>query len=152
MGTCRFQRKAERWFDGESNNRHEVERHVAECPDCAAWLEMLRETRAGVESVLGQVEISDAQLPAFLEGIREQIQGPRRRARTGLWALASVTAAALVVAISMMTIFSDGPAPVQAQTIVEQCSTELDGATTTSYYSEDGTATVWVNVPEGDMW
>ena len=74
------------------------------------------------------------------------------RVRRGLWAVASLATAALVAAVSITILVSDGGAPVEARTEVESYGTEIEGATATTFYSEDGTATVWLNVPDGDMW
>lgn len=163
MERCDRQREVERWFDGEMGapsgpggvDSGSVEAHAAACPACGAYVEELRGTREAVQAVSERIEISDGQLPAFLESVRESIEAPERgpkRRRTGLWALGSVAAAALIVALSVVYIVSPRSQPVAAETVVESYSTEIDGATATSFYDEEGTATVWVNVPDGDMW
>lgn len=150
MDTCRHQKDLERWFDGESPDSESVESHLAACPACTAQLDGLRRARAAVTTLAEAPEIPDAQFPAFLASLHEQLARPKPRHR-GRWALASAVAAALIVAVCVLVVFTPQPSPVAA-TIVESYTTEIDGATTTSYYSENGTATVWINVPEGDMW
>ena len=56
------------------------------------------------------------------------------------------------MAVSTFVVFSGEAKPVEAKTEVQHAETELEGATTTVNYSESGPATVWLNVPEGDMW
>lgn len=151
MKTCPFEERVERWVDGEESDPALVERHVRECATCADHVHELEAMR-GLLKVPGEVvEIADAQMPAFLEGIGSGIERSPRR-HTGLWAMASLCAAALIVAVSFVLLASDGPTPVQAHTIVESLSTDIDGATTTSYHDDTGTTTVWINVPDGDMW
>ena len=50
-----------------------------------------------------------------------------------------------------MSITSPGQKPIEA-TVIEERSSDIEGATTSVSVSNDGTTTVWVNVPEGDMW
>lgn len=151
MKTCLYEERVERWVDGEDSDPTAVERHVGECAECEARARELKAIRGMVNVSRQPAEIAEAQLPAFLAGIEARIEGAPRR-HTGLWAMASLCAAALLVALSFMFLVSDGPAPVQARTVVESLSTDIDGATTTSYHDEAGTTTVWINVPDGDMW
>lgn len=151
MKSCRYENDVERWFDGELADAGAIEAHVAECPVCTETLSVLRVTRQAVRAVAEPETIADAQLPAFLDSLRTRVEEPAA-SRAGVWAFASIAAAALIVSVSTVTMFSKGPAPVEAQTVIEDTSTDIDGATTSSYYSDDGTATVWVNLPEGDMW
>ena len=151
MKTCRYEKDVERWFDGELDGAAAIQAHVDTCAACAETLELLRLTRQGVRAVSAEHEIADEHLPAYLDALRRRVEEPKR-SYAGLWAFASIAAAALIVSFSTLVMFSDGPAPVEARTVIEDASTEIDGATTSSYYSDDGTATVWVNVPEGDMW
>ena len=87
--------------------------------------------------------------PRLNEAISEGVNHPPRR--PGRWAILSISTAAIIVAVSIVSIvfnFSGDPMqPVRAE--VEQVSTDIDGATATFKYDDDGTATVWVNVPEG---
>jgi len=152
MIDCRWTRRVEQWFDGESSEAAGVERHVAECARCAARLETLRAVRQTVSTVASSPEIRDAQLPAFLEGIRERlaVETPRHGNRR-LWALVSLSAAALVVAFSAFIVFGGKPARVDA-TVVESCTSEIQGATITTYDSEQGVTTVWLTVAGDDVW
>ena len=63
-----------------------------------------------------------------------------------------VAAEAVVVAVSLLSIFSAGPDAIEATTEIQELSTDIDGATTDAKVDEDGTATVWINLPEGDLW
>ncbi|PCJ65106.1 MAG: hypothetical protein COA73_03020 [Candidatus Hydrogenedentota bacterium] len=151
MNNCSYTKDVERWFDGAAIDS-DVESHVADCAACAEHLQFLKLTREAIGAVDVRQVIGDAQLPSFLAGIEEGVHTPRKR-YTGLWAMASAVAAALIVTVSTMTILSPGPEPVGAQTVVEEYSTEIDGATAESFYTgEEETPTVWVNVPDGDMW
>jgi len=114
MGKCRWSQRVERWFDGESREPESVAQHVAGCPQCAAMAARLQRFREGVHAVDVRAEIASGQFPAFLEGIRQGIEAPRRR-HTGVWALASVSAAALIVAVSLFAMFTGGPEPVEAR-------------------------------------
>lgn len=146
MTDCTFQRDVERWFDGEGSNEAEIERHIDGCPRCANHIERLAEARAAIAQTSVPV-IADEQLPAFLRELEGRVHAPRR-SRVGLWAMASAGAAAIVVALSIMSIFSTGPTPIAAQSTVDEFSTEIDGATTETFYTDDGTATVWINYDE----
>lgn len=149
MGTCKHQEQVERWLDGECTDTNGVEKHLTACPSCRSYAEQAKRMREGVRAVSEQATIDDAQFPAFYEAIREGVNHPSRR--PARWAILSITTAAIIVAISIVSIafnFSGDPMqPVRAE--VEQVSTEIDGATATFNYDDDGTATVWVNVPEG---
>lgn len=145
---CVKQREVERWFDGELADAS-IESHIDSCVSCGAHVEFLRVCRASVEALGDAPEISEGQLPAFLEGIRDEVQGTPVRRRTGLWALASMAAAAVIVAVSAMTITSDGLDPVAAESEVETVSTEIDGASV-ELFESDGTPTVWLNDAPSD--
>lgn len=145
MSTCRWMPKVERWFDGERTESAAIEGHVAACPACATHLAWLREVRAGIETVSVRETIGTSQLPAFLDGIRGRVEQPARGHR-GFWALASLSVAALVVALAAFTLLTGGPTEVQA-TEIESIQTDLEGASVTTYMAEDGTPTVLVSVP-----
>lgn len=149
MSTCQYLERIERWFDGEMAGSQDFEKHLAGCPLCDARLEELKTLRDAVDSLRAREEISDAQFPSFMQSIEERIQPPKRRP-VGLWALASVAVAAVVVAFSLISVVSPGPEPLQAVTI-EESSTDIDGATTESVYVNEETAMVWINLPDGDM-
>jgi len=152
MIDCRWTRRVEQWFDGESSEAAGVEQHIAECARCAAHLEMLRELRQTVAAATLRPGLREAQFPAFLDGIRERltVETPRRGHRR-LWALVSLSAAALVVAFSAFIVFGGKPARVDA-TVVESCTSEIQGATITTYDSEQGVTTVWITVAGDDVW
>ncbi len=149
MKTCEYIERVERWFDGEMAAAEEVEEHLAGCPECTRGLKDLKTLRTAVESTKAYAEVSDAQFPSFMRGIEDGIELPKRR-HVGAWALSSVLAAALVVALSLISIVSPGPEPLQAVT-VEEASTEIEGATTESVYVNEETTMVWINLPDGDM-
>ena len=144
---CTFQHEVERWFDGETTNAEQAEAHVEQCTACRAHVDFLRETRAAIEALPHSPEIADAQIPAFLEGIAEGVHQPRRRL-TGIWAMASGVAAALIAAVALMSIVTPVEAPVGAQTVIEvnSNSTDIDGATVVLLDNE--TPTVWLNAPD----
>ena len=149
MPKCRWMPEVAEWFDGETDGEAKVAQHVAECPVCAAYLRSLRALRTGTESVALRPAIEEAQLPAFLEGIRiKTARRPRRH--TGLWAFASAAAASVIAALSLFLVFTGGSRDVAA-TVVESAATELEGATVRVYESDD-TATIWVNVPGKEVW
>lgn len=145
MFECRWTYAVERWFDGEHPEPETVERHVQSCAACAEQWAALRALRSGAHAAASRQEIRDPQLQAFLSGIREGIEAPRRSYR-GLWALASVAAAALIVAAAVVVIFSGGPGKVDA-TVVESVSSDIKGATVESYSSKNGVTTVWLKAP-----
>ncbi len=149
MSTCQYLERVERWFDGEVTGSQGIEEHLAGCPECTRRLEDLKALRTAIESTKARVEVSDAQFPSFMQRIEDEIELPRRR-HVGLWAVASALAAALVVALSLISIVSPGPGPLQAVTI-EEASTEIEGATTESVYVNEETTMVWINLPDGEM-
>ena len=130
--------EVERWFDGESSEPKQAEEILTDAGS-KLYAKDLETIREGVKEVTAQERIEDGQLPAFMEGIRERIDRPARGHRS-LWAFASVAAAALIVALSVYMVFT----PPSPNTVVEACSTEVEGATASSYYSDNGTAVVWV--------
>ncbi|NLN94134.1 MAG: hypothetical protein GX130_12625 [Candidatus Hydrogenedens sp.] len=110
-----------------------------------------------VETLHNQVQtlpqaptLADESMPAFLSGIQEGLEEPAF-GRGRLWATASALTAALILILSLFVIFSSGPEPVRA-TEVESCSTELDGVTLQTFDNRDGVSTVWVTMPESDLW
>lgn len=139
----------ERWFDGESDTPLPND---ALTPEARAHLRYLETVREGIESVRSRPEIRDEQFDVFMEGIRGRIgEGhPARGGYRSFWALASVVAASLLVALSIMVIFTGGPSEVSARTEIGVVSTELD-ATVDVETSEDG-STVWIEVTPKDLW
>jgi len=148
MNICRNLESVERWFDGELNDAGDFEAHLAGCSDCTDRLEELKLLRAAAVPAQQMPEIADAQFPAFMQRIREETEAPRRLP-VGRWAIASGLAAAVIVALSLISIVSPGPEPLQAVTI-EESSTDIDGATTEVFINEE-TTMVWINLPDGDM-
>ncbi len=149
MARCTWIRDVERWFDGELAKPDRVARHVTACAACSAHLAALRALRGGTEAVAAREAISEAQFPAFIDDICERLK-PKAGYRMGLWAFASVTAAALIVAGSTFLVFTSGPRNATA-TVIESASTEIEGAKVDVRYSANGTATVWVSVAEKDV-
>lgn len=149
MSICRYQEKVERWFDGELNDSAGFEGHLAGCPDCTQRIEELKLLRETVAPTKLRPEIGDAQFPSFVQRIREETQAARRLP-VGRWAISSALAAAVIVALSLISIVAPGPDALQAVTI-EESSTEIDGATTESVYIDEDTIMVWINLPDGDM-
>lgn len=150
MARCRWIYRVEQWFDGEAAEPESIERHVETCAVCRAHLDQLRAMRTGVAAVNAREEIRDAQLPAFVAGIQERLTPPSRR-HARLWALVSLSAAALIVALATFFVVTNGLGKVDA-TVVESCSSDIQGATVTSYSSDNGVTTVWITVSEDDVW
>jgi hypothetical protein len=148
MRTKRDEQKLERWFDGEAA---EPDPAVLKRPSTQTHLDALQQLRDAVQSVTVPATIDDAQFPSFMAGIREQLETPVPRRVGGFWALASVTAAALIVALSVYLVVSGGGAST-TPTVVEATSTSIEGAHVESYSSDEGgTATVWFTPPERDI-
>lgn len=151
MSACRWQARVERWFDGEAEHGEAVEAHVAGCESCGAFIDGLTQLRSCAQLLAAKPEIADGQFPAFMQGVREKLDVPVRRFGR-LWALMSLSAAALVVALSTFFVMIGGLRTVDAKTDVELYTTDIQNATVSYYRSENGTPTVWVNMPDGDMW
>lgn len=151
MGKCRWTSSVEQWFDGEAGEGQEIERHVGACQECAGFAERLGALRRESQRLTAGEKIEDSQFPAFMDGVRARIETPRWRGK-GLWALASVGAASLIVAVSIFVVITGGQHEVKAQTVVLEASTELEGWEANTYTSENGTATVWVHEAQEDLW
>jgi len=152
MATCSQQMNVERYFDGASPDAAAVQAHISACADCRAHLAGLQRMRAGIAARTAAPEIADAQLSAFMRELHGRVEtAPAPAHPFRFWATVSAVAAALVVTFSIMSITSPGQKPIEA-TVIEERSSEIEGATTSVSVSNDGTTTVWVNVPEGDMW
>lgn len=143
-------RDIERWFDGESPAPDAVEDRLARSEPAAAHAAYLRTLRAGAKARSVAPEIRDEQFDAFMSGIRDDIEAPRTSHHRGFWALASVVAASLIVAVSAFIILSGGTKPVAARTVVEDYSTDLKGATVNVQTNDQG-ATVWIKVTKEDL-
>jgi hypothetical protein len=142
-----WQKKTAQQFD--VYRATDAETISAEERDYLADLAFLRE---GVQAVPPAPEIADAQFSAFMQGIREGVEAapePRR----GFWAALSLVTAAMVAAISIFVIFETNNI-VQPPTVsaVESASTDISGATVTSGTSKDGSAVVWLDAGQVEMW
>ena len=138
----------ERWFDGDVSCEAEAKALIAEDPKCATHLEALKFMRQGARELAHQEAIQSAQFPAFMEGIRERLTPPHRRYR-GALTVASAVAASLIAAIALFVMATPAPEDVSAE--VEQVDTFIEGAEVGYYNTDNGTMTVWVDVPEGDL-
>jgi hypothetical protein len=138
----------ERWFDGDASCKDEAKALIAGDPQCAAHLEALKLMRQGARELAHQESIQPAQFPAFMDGIRERLAPPRRRYR-GALTVASAVAASLIAAIAIFVMATPAPDDVSAE--VEQVDTFIEGAEVGYYNTDNGTMTVWVDIPEGDL-
>ncbi len=149
---CTFGERVERWFDGELADGEGVRAHLAICPACTQHLAALERMRAGFAARKAVPDINDMQMNAFLNELRDRVEtAPAAVRPLRFWTMLSAAAAAIVVVISFFSIVSPAPKPIEA-TVIERRSTDIEGATTSVSVSDDGTTTVWVNVPEEDMW
>ena len=83
-----------------------------------------------------------------MAGIRERLE-PAPRHYRGVLAIASAVAASLIAAIAIFVMASPAPENISAE--VEQVGTTIEGAEVGYYNTDNGTMTVWVDVPEGDL-
>ena len=83
-----------------------------------------------------------------MAGIRERLE-PAPRHYRGVLAIASAVAASLIAAIAIFVMASPAPENISAE--VEQVGTTIEGAEVGYYNTDNGTTTVWVDVPEGDL-
>lgn len=138
----------EQWFDGDMSCEREAKALIANDPECAAHVETLQYLRTGSQLLAQRPSIASAQFPAFMDGIRERLEPPRRHYR-GLLTAVSAAAASLIVAISIFVMATPAPENVSAE--VEQVHTFIEGAEVGYYNTGDGSMTVWVDIPEGDL-
>lgn len=152
MSACNWSKRVGRWFDGEilPETAAEVSAHVTGCRICSARLAELERLRTAATASVRREAIGDRQFPAFMAGVREGLQ-TARRGWGRFWALASVTAAALIAAVSAFVILSDEPKTVDA-TVVESVTTELEGATVQTYEDAEGDTTIAVTMSKDDIW
>jgi len=148
MKTCKWTSKVERLLDGESQEQEAVQAHLAVCTLCASHQRTLLQVRAALGAEPEVPVLSDNQFPAFMEGIQAEVSRSRQRPG-GMWALMSLSAAALVIAIATFSIFT-GPGPVKANE-VESVSTQLNDATVHWDNSDDGVTTIWISIAEDDV-
>ena len=149
MKTCGWKKRVEALHDGVADDAAKA--HLVTCAACAAHLTALERIRAGIQAVRRTECIEDAQFSAFMTGIRREIDetpAPRR----GFWAMASLSAAAMVIALTCWSVLRtgfEGP----AMTEVEAMETELEGASLEWIPSDkDGVSTLWVNISKEDTW
>ncbi len=138
----------ERWFDGDISYEAEAQRLITSDSACAAHFETLEVLRKGAQELAHHPRIEPAQFPAFMDGIRERLAPPHRHYR-GILTVASAVAASLIVAISILVMATPAPENVSAE--VEKVDTFIEGAEVGYYNTDNGTMTVWVDVPEGDL-
>jgi len=141
-------------FDGEAALAPpDTAEHAATCPDCARYLAHLRMLRDGVGAVAETGVVTDGQFGAFLDGIRECIDAPVRGWRR-FWTLASMAAAAVLIALALYAVFADfsDPARQVEATIVEAPYSELSGVSIDVQIGKDGNAVIWVNNAPNDVW
>lgn len=148
---CTFGERVERWFDGELADGDGIRAHLAVCPACTEHLATLERMRAGFAARKAVPAITDVQMNAFLNELRDRVETAPVARPLRFWTMLSAAAAAIVVVVSLFSIVQPAPKPIEA-TVIERRSTDIEGATTSVSVSDDGTTTVWVNVPEGDMW
>lgn len=107
------------------------------------------EMKAGIQYARTCEPISEVQFDAFMEGIRGQISGGQRSGNR-IWAVVSLTAAALVLSFATFLIVS-GEHPSATATVVEEASSDIEGASVTWQSNKDGDVMVWVEVADGDV-
>lgn len=152
MGKQRWEKQIEAYFDGDRSEAEAVESMVRTRPECAEYLEILGMMREGASAQAAQAPgIANAQFAPFMDGIREGIGTKPQGGHGRFWAVLSLVAAALVMSVATWTMFQAGGEPVKA-TEVEFTDTELDGATTDWYVTEDGVTSVRVSISEDDLW
>jgi len=148
MKTCGWFNRIEALVDGEPRNAGAAEAHLAGCDACAAYRDHLLRLRAVMRG--SAPVLSDQQFPAFMDGIRSGLEQSPARGR-GIWALTSLAAAALVIAVATFSII-DGAAPVPVRADgVESVSTDIDGATVGWSDSGGGVTTIWITIAEDDL-
>ena len=142
--------RIEKMFDQEPVENGEA--ILSEAPGTYAsdHLKTLRRIREAVRSPKNRKQIGDAEFPLFWKGIEKALLTPQPE-KQPVWAIVSLAAAALLVAASIFTIFFGKTEPVVAQTIVEELTTDIEGARVGWFSSEDG-ATVYVSFAEKAIW
>lgn len=147
MNTCKWFQKIEAFVDGETSDALTIEAHLAACPTCSAHRKTLLQWRAALRPEAAG--LSDQQFPAFMEGIRAGLPDAEPHYR-GFWALTSLAAAALVIALATFSILS-GPDPVLRANEVESATTEIEGASVGWKNSGGGVTTIWISIAEDDV-
>ena len=150
MKTCGRMKDVETWFDtGAASN--ELQTHVNSCSICSEHLAFLKTTRAALRQMTDAATEHKLDVERFLTDYRDRKAEPVWGVPSR-WGLVSAAAAACLVALSLLSIFTPDERSVDARSYVESVRSDVEGVTATTYHSDDGTAIVWVNVPEGDMW
>jgi len=150
MKSCRWFKDVEALVDGEARDPQAVETHVSGCATCSAHRDGLLLWRSALAPAVPVPVLSDQQFPAFMEGIKAGISEPRSSSG-GIWALLSLAAAALVIAVATFSMFSNpSPAPVDANE-VESVSTDIEGATVGVENGENSVTTIWISIGEDDV-
>lgn len=143
MNRKAIEKQAARRFDGED---------ARAAGDAPAYTDDLARIREGVAAVRAHASVPDDRFDAFFAGVRRGLDTQRAPAwEHSRWAVVSLAAASLIAAASLWVLFAGEPAPAAA-TVVEEAHSELDGAKVGWYSSEDGDATVWVELAEEDIW
>ncbi len=150
MNACDRFKEVETWFDTQTDSPL-LEEHLAACSACRDHVAFLRTTRTAMRRVAETAGEHKIDAERFLTDYRERVEAAPR-GFSPRWALVSAAGAAFLVAISLMSIVSPGNNAVDARSYVDSAQSDIEGATTETYHADDGTAIVWVNVPEGDMW
>jgi anti-sigma factor RsiW len=145
MFECRWMLEVERLCDGEHPNPESVRAHMASCASCAKHAETILRMRSAASSTFKRAEIAEPQFDAFLHSVRERVEARPSR-WGGLWAVLSLTAAAMIVAVAAIIIFDKGPEKVEA-TVVESVSSDIRGAKVGTYSTDNGVTTVWLKIP-----
>jgi anti-sigma factor RsiW len=151
MNSCNNMHRVETWFDSGAPMSEELSQHLESCNACSGHLAFLESTRNAFQTRAERIREHQLHADRFLQDFRDRNSAPERSLNPR-WALASLVAASFIAALALMSIVTPAKAPVEARSLVESTSTDVEGATTETYHADDGTAIVWVNVPEGDMW
>lgn len=148
MNMCKWAIRVEAYADGEQRDSVAVESHLAGCEPCKRHHATMLRMRSAIRELPAPPVLSDGQFPAFMEGIHQEVSRSRRRPG-GFWALVSLSAAALVIALATFSMFT-GPGPVKANE-VESVSTQLEDATVHWGNSDDGVTTIWISIGKDDV-
>jgi hypothetical protein len=146
-----WQQQLERYRDGELPKElaKDADR-LLESAEGREYDAALAAMADAARDAMPRAAIADAQLPAFVAGIREGVEAPRP-GRRGFWALASFSAAASIVALSLFSlILLNSQDAVHSS--VEAAASDIEGVEIDAYTDEEGTAVVWVSETGSDAW
>lgn len=144
-----WQHQVEQYRDGELPESGAIEA-LLDTPEGRAYDASLKALSAAARESMPRHHIADAQMPAFMAGIREGVEAPER-GRRGFWAVASLSTAALIVAASVFSVIMLNSQDAVHST-VEAAQSEIEGVEIDMYTDEDGTAVVWVSDSGSDAW